>query len=59
MNDNANDLDQNELDQDQIDEETLTYEVSDVALEAASGMARGGIFVPTHNFSAVFEFFCC
>jgi len=59
MNDNTNDFDQNDLDQDQIDEETLIYEVSDEALEAASGMMRGIVFAPTHNFSAAFEFFCC
>jgi hypothetical protein len=35
MNDTVSDLDQ-------TDEETLTFEVSDQALEAAAGTGRGG-----------------
>jgi hypothetical protein len=47
-------------DLDQIDEEeTLTYEVSDEALEAAAGTERGVIFAPTQHFSAAVAVFCC
>jgi hypothetical protein len=40
MNDTTDDLD---LDQDQTDEETLTYEVSDEALELAAAGTGGAV----------------